>query len=70
MGTMVMTTERLLKELRKVAGEAVRRGVAYDDWMAECVPALSKGDRIGELAAINMCSAIWRDACEEEGLKI
>lgn len=59
---------RQLKKMRRAAGEAVRRGVEFDDWMVECVPRLID---MGEdkLTATTMCSNMWREACEEEGIK-
>lgn len=66
-----MTTSEL-KKLRAAVGEAVRRGIEYADWEAECVRRLTNGssDHLDKIVAINMCSRMWRDACEEEGIKL
>lgn len=65
-----MTTD--LKKLRNAAREAVRRGIEYADWEAECVPHLANRvgdppDRLDQIFAANLCMMIWRDACDEEG---
>ena len=63
--------DRLLKKLKKAVNEAVRRGVEFDDWMAECVPHLSSRDgdapdRLDQVVATNICTLMWRNACEED----
>lgn len=63
-----MTTQYQLKKLRKAAGEAVRRGVGYDDWMNECVPSLINSGE-DQLTATTIGSDIWRVACEEESIQ-
>jgi hypothetical protein len=72
-----MTThiESELKKLKKAVGEAVRRGIEFDDWMAECVLRLSNRDgdppdHLDQIVATNACSMMWAEACEEEGIKI
>ena len=72
---MTITIESELKKLKKAVGEAVRRGVEYDDWMAECVHRLSNRDgdhpdHLDQIVATNICSMMWRGACEEEGIKL
>ncbi len=69
----MITLEVQLKKLRKAAGEAVRRGIEYADWEAECVPHLSNRDgdppdRLDQVFAANLCRMMWCDACDEEGL--
>ena len=72
MPTVVLPPE--LRKLQKAAAEAVRREVDFDDWMAECVPRLSNRigdapDRADQIYATNICTMMWRDACDEEGIK-
>lgn len=62
---MPIMTQYELKKLRKIAGEAVRRGIEYDDWLDDYVPRLmNRGET--HLGATTICSNIWRAACEED----
>ena len=62
---MSIITQHELKKLRKIACEAVRRGIGYDDWMDDCVPRLvERGE--DQLAATALASNIWRIACEAD----
>ena len=66
-----MVTPHELQKLKESAGEAVRRDIAQDDWMDECVPRLMNGNgQLDYLVAVNSCSAIWRAAvAEDQGAK-
>ena len=58
--------DRLLKKLKKAAGEAVRRGVEQDDWMNECTPHLAGEDHLDQTVATNICRMIWDNAVKED----
>lgn len=58
-------TDHLLRKMRKTADEAVRRGIEYDDWAAECIPHLMrKGE--DQFTATALCRRLWRAACHAD----
>jgi hypothetical protein len=61
-----MNTTTELNKLRKAVVEEVRRGTAYDDWMAECVLRLSDPDQRDQVVATSLCSMMWHAACASE----
>ena len=62
---MTSITQYELKKLRRIAAEAVRREIGYDDWMDDCVPRLiARGE--DEVAATVIASNIWKQALEED----
>ena len=62
-------TQYELKKLKRIACEAVRRGIGYDDWMDDVVPRLiERGE--DKVAATVIGENIWRAACEaDQGIK-
>ena len=60
---MTRITQYELKKLKRIAEEAVRRGVGYDDWMDDVVPRLMERGE-DQVAATVIGANIWRAACE------